>query len=240
MLLETLKLGEDTSAWRSLTYPSSLDEAWLRKRGSKFFILSPNPPQWVCPNPPIWSPPHPLRTRALETMTLRPRCQPNGWCQKSEEDWITAGVPLLGGSGTESQKPWRNHNKTNFLESFSALWCTDFDPTILFSGIFLMYILTQVHKGTMQGSSSWHFFIVVQNWKHFRCSWIGNTIHIFLKTSKEGHLGGSVVEPLSLAQGMIPESWDRVPHWAPCMEPASPSVYVSASLSVSHMNKHFF
>ena len=49
-------------------------------------------------------------------------------------------------------------------------------------------------------------------------------------------LGGSVVERLPLAWGMILESQDRVPHQASCMEPASPSAYVSASLSlcVSH------
>ena len=44
-------------------------------------------------------------------------------------------------------------------------------------------------------------------------------------------LGGSVVEPLPLAQGVTPEFRDRVPHGASCMEPASPSAYVSASLS---------
>ena len=59
----------------------------------------------------------------------------------------------------------------------------------------------------------------------------------FSKEPKERHLGGSVVECLPLAQGMIPGSWDGVPHQAPCMEPASPSAYVSASLSVSLMNK---
>ena len=48
-----------------------------------------------------------------------------------------------------------------------------------------------------------------------------------------GCLGGSAVECLLLAQGVIPESWDRVPHQASCMEPA----YVSAFLSVSFMNK---
>ena len=32
-------------------------------------------------------------------------------------------------------------------------------------------------------------------------------------------------------------SWDRVPHRAPYMDPASPSAYVSASLPVSFMNK---
>ena len=49
-------------------------------------------------------------------------------------------------------------------------------------------------------------------------------------------LGGSVVELLPSAQGMILESRDRVPRRAPCMEPASPSACVSAALSlcVSH------
>ena len=50
---------------------------------------------------------------------------------------------------------------------------------------------------------------------------------------------------LPLAKGMILESQDQVPHQAPCMKPASPSVYVSASpsayvsasLSVSLTNK---
>ena len=50
----------------------------------------------------------------------------------------------------------------------------------------------------------------------------------------EWHLGGSVVEHPPLAQGMIPESWDRVLQQLPCREPASPSAYVSASLCVSH------
>ena len=49
-----------------------------------------------------------------------------------------------------------------------------------------------------------------------------------------GHLGGSVVERLPLAQGVIPGSQDGVPHWAPHGEPVSPSTYVSASLCDSH------
>ena len=49
-----------------------------------------------------------------------------------------------------------------------------------------------------------------------------------------GRLGSSAVEHLPLAQVMIPESWDRVPHQAPFKEPASPSAYASASLCVSH------
>ena len=37
---------------------------------------------------------------------------------------------------------------------------------------------------------------------------------------------------LPLARGLILETRDRVPRWAPCLEPASPSACVSASLSV--------
>ena len=43
-----------------------------------------------------------------------------------------------------------------------------------------------------------------------------------IKVNK-GRLSGSVVGHLPLAQGVIPWSQDRVPYWAPCMEPASPS-----------------
>ena len=43
-----------------------------------------------------------------------------------------------------------------------------------------------------------------------------------------------MIEFLPLAQVVILGSWDRVPH----REPASPSAYVSASLSVSLMNKY--
>ena len=37
-----------------------------------------------------------------------------------------------------------------------------------------------------------------------------------------GCLGGSAVGRLPLARGVTLESQDRVPHQAPCMEPASP------------------
>ena len=60
-------------------------------------------------------------------------------------------------------------------------------------------------------------------------------IHIFsvpIESPGEGSLGVSAVEPL--AQGVILESWDRVPHWASCMEPASPSMSLPLSLCVSH------
>ena len=52
-----------------------------------------------------------------------------------------------------------------------------------------------------------------------------------------GCLGGLVVESLPLAQGVILGSGIKSPHQAPCEEPASPSAYVIASLSVSIMNK---
>ena len=42
-----------------------------------------------------------------------------------------------------------------------------------------------------------------------------------------GSLGGSAVQRLPLAQGMILGS-GRVPHWAPSMGPASASACVSA------------
>ena len=65
------------------------------------------------------------------------------------------------------------------------------------------------------------------------------TQHLRMKIDLPGRLGGSGVEHLPSAQGVILGSWDRVPHRASCMEPASPSACVSAShsLSVSLMNK---
>ena len=64
--------------------------------------------------------------------------------------------------------------------------------------------------------------------KSVSCNEIANSL---------GRLGGSAVEHLPLAQGVIPEFRDRVPHRAPCMESASPFASVSASLSLSLMNK---
>ena len=57
------------------------------------------------------------------------------------------------------------------------------------------------------------------------------------RTRGMGRLGGSAVERVPSAQGVIPGSWDRVLHQALRREPASPSACVSASLYVSLMNK---
>ena len=57
--------------------------------------------------------------------------------------------------------------------------------------------------------------------------------NVDLKQLIEGHLDGSAVEHLPLAQVLIVIQ-DRVQHRAPCREPVSPSAYVSASLCVSH------
>ena len=61
----------------------------------------------------------------------------------------------------------------------------------------------------------------------------------FMPANLLGCLGGSVVEHLSSAQGVIPGPGDQVPHQAPSKEAASPSTYVSASVCVclSWINK---
>ena len=71
--------------------------------------------------------------------------------------------------------------------------------------------------------------------------WVGirerkDLTHKQKKKTEKGLLGGSVVERLLLAQGVIlvPGSSPIQP---PCKESASPSAYVSTSLSVSPMNK---
>ena len=52
-----------------------------------------------------------------------------------------------------------------------------------------------------------------------------------------GHLGGSMVEHLPLAQVMIPVSWDQVPHQALCRGASFSLCLCLASFSESLMNK---
>ena len=64
-------------------------------------------------------------------------------------------------------------------------------------------------------------------------SWqIYSDLRFGFKKRFSGLLGGSAVEHLPLAQIVTPGSRDRVPRWAPCMELASPSACVSASVCV--------
>ena len=69
-------------------------------------------------------------------------------------------------------------------------------------------------------------------------SWI-NKILKKKKYIQKRHRGHSVAEHLPLDQGMIPRSWDRVPHIRLPAPPASPSAYVSASLCLSWTHKIF-
>ena len=62
--------------------------------------------------------------------------------------------------------------------------------------------------------------------------------HVESKNQNKGHLVGSLVEHLPLAQVMILGSWEQVPQQTPPKDPASPSAYVSDFLSVSFMNKY--
>ena len=67
----------------------------------------------------------------------------------------------------------------------------------------------------------------------------GEGMAILFNIDVQGCLGGSVVECLPSAQGVILESQDRVLHRAPhgSFSHASPSAYVSASLCVSLTNE---
>ena len=58
---------------------------------------------------------------------------------------------------------------------------------------------------------------------NFKCS----------KTSLQGQSRWLSSLALPSAQGLILETWDRVPCQATCMEPASPSACVSVSVSLS-------
>ena len=78
------------------------------------------------------------------------------------------------------------------------------------------------------GASCWASKDVAGASKDVKC-WLPE---IPTEPSVEGHLGGSVVERLPSAQGLILGSQHRVPQQGLPGEPASPSVYVSASVCV--------
>ena len=60
---------------------------------------------------------------------------------------------------------------------------------------------------------------------------------IIIKNTDEGQPWWLSGLALPLARGLILETQDRAPCQASCIEPASPSACVSASFSVSLMNK---
>ena len=63
-------------------------------------------------------------------------------------------------------------------------------------------------------------------------------LFVLLKCFNSGCLGGSVVECLPLAQVVILGVLGSSPALGSPWEPASPSAYVSASFSVSLINKY--
>ena len=65
-------------------------------------------------------------------------------------------------------------------------------------------------------------------------NWICCGAHRFAFVGQPGWFSG--LTPPS-AQGLILKTWDLVPRQAPCMEPASLSTCVSATVCVSLMNK---
>ena len=85
-------------------------------------------------------------------------------------------------------------------------------------------MLTLTYK-SLKCNYFWIIYTQKVEWKYAR----------YIRDQYQGRLGGSVIEHLPLAQGMILWSWDQVPYWAPCMKPASPSacVYTFLFLSVS-------
>ena len=96
-----------------------------------------------------------------------------------------------------------------------------------------------------QGLFVWYYSLVFHLYfssLHFE-SWVYRVtpfkprISCWSRNLLMGCLGGSVVERLPLAQGVIPGFWDRVLPLAPCREPAFPSACVSASLCLSWINK---
>ena len=91
-------------------------------------------------------------------------------------------------------------------------------------------------KGCFLGDQDAFLFLILPH--GFILVGFGTFRSLPFKINILGHLSSSVVEHLPLAQGVIPGSWDRVPHQDPRMEPASPSACVSASLSLSLVNEY--
>ena len=110
-----------------------------------------------------------------------------------------------------------NDNTTIWDDKFSAAYTFSSQLSVLLFFIYKQYEMILLSKRQLEKS--------LKSWYSLK-----NGV-------KLGRLGGSAVERLPLVQGVILESRDRVPRRAPWMGPAFPSACVSASLSVSLMNK---
>ena len=123
-------------------------------------------------------------------------------------------------------------NPQNILETYQWFWVE-------------VYHLKPKRTTLGNFSDFFYFEIVFKSWKgmahELKEFWTPamNLIRLIAKFNYKilGRLGGSAVKHLPSAQGVILKSRDRVLHQAPCREPVSPSACVSASLSVSPMNK---
>ena len=95
-------------------------------------------------------------------------------------------------------------------------------------------LFNELHTRFLEPSPSpvdqlYHPLLFTEEETETRENWAGTGRLENAGTGQPRWLSGLV--PLS-AQGVILETWDRVPGLAPCMEPASPSACVSASLSL--------
>ena len=100
----------------------------------------------------------------------------------------------------------------------------------LFDFFFLYFALCNFQSFEMLN----FFLTFVFGFSSVALIYAGLASFIFIHIGVGWRLGGSVVECLLLAQCVIPESGDRVPHQASCLKPTSLPACVSASLCVSH------
>ena len=97
-------------------------------------------------------------------------------------------------------------------------------------GVWEKTLVNSNTSGQVEGS----FLSAVEKENHHMWCY-GSRYKAVFKVVKCGDTCGPEVEQLPPAQGMTLGSWDRVPHWVPCMETSSPSACVLClSLCVSH------
>ena len=102
-------------------------------------------------------------------------------------------------------------------------------------GTFILFLSQSKNKmgsGSQQKKTLWEgrCCIKLGRWE---------SLEVILKLNQRGTGVAQWLSSLPSAQGVIPGSWDRVPHQAAHRGPASPSACVSAFLCVSWINKIF-